>query len=113
MLNTLDQNGDVRVMVVGFTTTASSNNQWVDVATAIALINALTPASLTNYEDALAVGANAFNQETGDRGDFADHDNLVFFMSDGVPTQGGDAGNCDQFTNANKQAWDNFLEDGE
>ena len=90
MLNSLDQNGDVRVMVVGFTTTASSNNQWVDVATAIALINALTPANLTNYEDALAVGANAFNQDTGDRGDFADHDNLVFFMSDGVPTTGGD-----------------------
>ncbi len=111
MLNTLAENGDVRVMVVGFTTTASSNNQWVDVATAIGLINALTPASLTNYEDALDVGADAFNQDVADRGDFADHDNLVFFMSDGIPTTGG-TGDADgnHLTDTNKQAWDNFLE---
>ncbi|HKP22449.1 MAG TPA: VWA domain-containing protein, partial [Dongiaceae bacterium] len=110
MLNALAENGDVRVMVVGFTTSASSNNQWVDVATAITLINALTPGNLTNYEDALDVGANAFNQDVADRGDFADHDNLVFFMSDGVPTTGGDSDNGNELTNDNKEAWDNFLE---
>jgi Mg-chelatase subunit ChlD len=110
MLNTLAQNGDVRVMVIGFTTNAAegSAGQWVDVATAIASINALTPDSLTNYEDALEEGAQAFNTDTGDRGDFADHDNLVFFMSDGVPTTGG--GTDNHLTDANKQAWDNFLE---
>jgi VCBS repeat-containing protein len=114
MLNTLAANGDVRVMVIGFTTSAAegSNGQWMSVAEAIIAINALTPANLTNYEDALEEGAQAFNNDVGDRGDFATHDNLVFFMSDGVPTTGG-TGDADgnHLTDANLEAWDNFLED--
>lgn len=110
MLNQLAANGDVRVMVIGFTTNADegSNAQWTDVATAIAYINSLTPADLTNYQDALEEAAQGFNNDTGDRGDFATHDNLVFFMSDGVPTTGG--GTDNHLTDGQKQAWDSFLE---
>ena len=70
MLNTLALNGDVRVMVVGFTTNATAGTEWLNVADAIAAINALTPANLTNYEDALNDAEDAFQITTG-RGDFS------------------------------------------
>jgi VCBS repeat-containing protein len=114
LLNTLAGNGDVRVMLVSFAGSADNGaaGQWVDVATAIAAINGLDSDGLTNYEDALEEGAEAFNTDIGDRGDFATHDNLVFFMSDGIPTTGGNDGSPDHsLTNDNLKAWDNFLED--
>jgi VCBS repeat-containing protein len=109
MLNTMASNGDVRVMLVSFSSDAAAGAQWLSVPDAIAQINALTSGGLTNYEDALDEAESAF-QITSGRGNFSTHDNVIYFMSDGAPTTGG--GDNNHLTNTSLQAWDNFLETG-
>jgi von Willebrand factor type A domain/RTX calcium-binding nonapeptide repeat (4 copies) len=122
MLNAMKANGDVRVMIVTFHTTASAANAWVSVDDAIAAIAAMPPASgsgdngYTNYEAALAAAINAF-ADTDGRGSFADHDNDIYFLSDGKPTSGGTtSGNSTDkdhsLTDDQLQNWDKFLETG-
>ena len=110
MLNTLDQNGDVKVMVVAFTTTASSNNQWVDVATAIALINALTPDQPHQLRG--CAGGRCERLQPG----YRRPRRLRGSRQPGVlhvgrrAHHGWRAASDGNIYNANKEAWDNFLE---
>uniref|UniRef100_UPI0018FE1C21 beta strand repeat-containing protein n=2 Tax=Pseudomonas bohemica TaxID=2044872 RepID=UPI0018FE1C21 len=83
LLNKYEALGDVRVQLVTFNSQANiGSNEWVDVATAKAMVNALTAGNGTNYDAALAAAQQAFVE----KGALADGQNLAYFFSDGNPT---------------------------
>ncbi|MDY0872558.1 VWA domain-containing protein [Dongia rigui] len=110
LLHTYETLGDVRVTVVTFDKTASTAFSWGSVADAIAAIEAiiLDPKAVTNYQAALATAETAWEAPGKLSGDV---DNVVYFVSDGKPTWGGDKDNGNHLTAGQKAAWDAFLED--
>jgi uncharacterized protein YegL len=110
LLHTYETLGDVRVTVVTFDKTASTAFSWGSVSDAIAAIEAiiLDPKAVTNYQAALAEAETAWGGAGKLTGDV---DNVVYFVSDGKPTWGGDKDNANHLTAAQKAAWDAFLED--
>jgi Mg-chelatase subunit ChlD len=111
LLHTYETLGDVRVTLVTFDKTASIPFAWGSVSDAIAAIEALLigdPQAVTNYEAALKAAENAYEAPGKLSGDV---DNVVYFVSDGKPTWGGDKDNGNHLTAGQKAAWDAFLED--
>ena len=108
--------GDVRVMLVTFNSSASRQGEWLDIAAAIAAINAIPQSNgATDYQDAIATAMSGF-EDTDGRGDPATHDGLVYFLSDGQPTNGGNGDANDGLpdygiTPATLTQWNNLLED--
>jgi VCBS repeat-containing protein len=83
LLDKYEALGDVRVQLVTFNSQANvGSNEWVDVATAKAMVNALTADNGTNYDAALAAAQQAFVE----KGALSAGQNVAYFFSDGNPT---------------------------
>ncbi|HXE19571.1 MAG TPA: type I secretion C-terminal target domain-containing protein [Castellaniella sp.] len=97
---------DVRVMVVGFSSSASvlGDNTWVDLATARTLVNGLSANGNTNYDAAL----QRVYDHWGDSGKLTGTDvqNVSYFFSDGEPNRPSDSSGIN---NTEQQAWESFL----
>jgi VCBS repeat-containing protein len=116
LLNKYDALGDVKVQLVTFNSQANiGSNEWVDVATAKAMVNALTAGNGTNYDAALAAARQAFVE----KGSIAGAQNLAYFFSDGNPTtspQHSDPGHVpnpargDGIDASEEHAWTTFLD---
>ncbi len=117
-----DAMGDVKVSVVSFSGSATTEEVWVSIADAKAAILGLQAADSTNYDAALIAAINAYGQpgkiETGNV------QNVAYFLSDGEPNwPNGDAGISNApgsaagwptpYSNggvSEEQAWIKFLE---
>ncbi len=117
-----DAMGDVKVSVVSFSGSATTEEVWVSIADAKAAILGLQGADSTNYDAALIAAINAYGQpgkiETGNV------QNVAYFLSDGEPNwPNGDAGISNApgsaagwptpYSNggvSEEQAWIKFLE---
>ena len=110
LLHTYETLGDVQVTLVTFNKTASIPVTWGSVADAIAAMEAiiLDPKAVTNYEAALKSAEIAWETPGKLSGDV---NNVVYFVSDGKPTWGGNTPDANHLSSANKTAWDAFLED--
>ncbi|WP_113772337.1 Ig-like domain-containing protein, partial [Pseudomonas abietaniphila] len=116
LLNKYEALGDVKVQLVTFNSQANiGSNEWVDVATAKAMVNALTAGNGTNYDAALAAAQQAFVE----KGAIAGAQNLAYFFSDGNPTtspQHSDPGHVpdpargDGIDATEEHAWTTFLD---
>lgn len=111
LLLTYEALGDVAVTIVTFNTGASQYFSWGSVADAIAALNspALIAEGLTNYAAALDTAADAWTAGGKLPGDTND---VVYFVSDGLPQERGPDGKVHDthLTDAQKDAWDSFLE---
>lgn len=111
LLLTYEALGDVAVTIVTFNTGASQYFSWGSVADAIAALNApaLIAEGLTNYAAALDTAADAWGASGKLPGDT---NNVVYFLSDGLPQERGPDGHVHNvhLTDAQKDAWDSFLE---
>ncbi len=120
LLNTFDANGQTKVRLVSFDYTARTHGtEWLTVAEAKAIMNAMTvpsPGPGTNYDAALNVAMSAFSTTTGR---LAGANNYSYFLTDGIPTwgDGNDTVLLNQQTNglevgiqpAEETLWKNFL----
>lgn len=100
ILNCLDTNYDqVKVRVVTFSTTATVvGTQWSDIATARTQVNNLPASGNTNYAAAIDTAISAWNTATGK---LSSAKNLIYFISDGVPTT--------DLTSNDEVKWKSFL----
>jgi T1SS-143 domain-containing protein len=90
LINTYDGFGDVAVKLVTFSTTANDlSNNWMTAADALALINGINSANMTNYDAALAQAMDAWHTSgrilTAPSGGTLQ--NLSYFISDGQPNE--------------------------
>jgi VCBS repeat-containing protein len=116
LLNKYEALGDVKVQLVTFNSQANiGSNEWVDVATAKAMVNALTAGNGTNYDAALAAAQQAFVE----KGAIAGAQNLAYFFSDGNPTTSPQHSDPDHVPNpargdgidaTEEHAWTAFLD---
>ena len=116
LLNKYEALGDVRVQLVTFNSQAHiGSNEWVDVATAKAMVNALQAGNGTNYDAALAAAQQAFVE----KGAIAGGQNLAYFFSDGNPTTSPQHSDPDHVPNpargdgidaTEEHAWTAFLD---
>ena len=116
LLNKYEALGDVKVQLVTFNSQANiGSNEWVDVATAKAMVNALTAGNGTNYDAALAAAQQAFVE----KGAIAGAQNLAYFFSDGNPTTSPQHADPDHVPNpargdgidaTEEHAWTAFLD---
>jgi T1SS-143 domain-containing protein len=90
----------VNVKIVDFSSTATSTG-WMTIEQANAYLAGLEPDGNTNYADALDEAASTFNTGLPE----ADR-NLVYFLSDGKPTDSG--GSPDSLSPAEIATWENF-----
>ncbi len=103
-----DALGNVKVSVVSFSTNATIQQVWVDIATAKAAVLALNPTNNTNYEDALIKAMSAYGQAGSSGGKIVgvNTQNVAYFLSDGQPNSPDSSGiNGAEITN-----WTNFLD---
>ncbi|WP_372743216.1 VWA domain-containing protein, partial [Neptunomonas sp.] len=117
LLDGYADNGDVKVRIVTFSTTADEQQAlWVDIATAKTIISGLSADGSTNYDAALAQAMDAFS----DPGKLVDAQNISYFLSDGVPNrsdgntsalinQSGGGDSDDGIQSAEKAIWESFL----
>jgi len=115
MLDQYDNLGDVMVRVVTFSSGASAyQSNWVSVAAAKAYVNSLTANGQTNYDTALLMGMDAFD----DPGKIPGAQNVSYFLTDGQPTvsydwnNAGYSGNLPNSTgiqSSEEAIWTNFL----
>jgi T1SS-143 domain-containing protein len=102
MLAAYESVADINILVVDFSSSAN-NSGWLTSAEEVnAYLASLDAAGTTNYGAALAEAEAAFGVGTPD----ADQ-NLVYFLSDGKPTDG--AGNPTSLTPGQVDAWEDFL----
>ena len=116
LLDKYEALGDVRVQLVTFNSQAHiGSNEWVDVATAKAMVNALQAGSGTNYDAALAAAQQAFVE----KGAIAGGQNLAYFFSDGNPTVSPQHSDPDRVPNpdrgdgintAEEHSWTTYLD---
>ncbi|MFJ3484233.1 retention module-containing protein [Pseudomonas sp. NPDC090202] len=116
LLNKYEALGDVRVQLVTFNSQANiGSNEWVDVATAKAMVNAINAGNGTNYDAALAAAQQAF----AEKGALSGAQNLAYFFSDGNPTLSPqhsdpsrvpDPARGDGIDSSEEQAWISFLD---
>ncbi|MBS1154380.1 MAG: type 1 secretion target protein, partial [Proteobacteria bacterium] len=93
LLDRYDDNGNVMVRLVTFSTTASAvGSVWTNIATAKAQLAALAANGGTNYDEALGDTITAFSSS----GKIVGAQNVAYFFSDGLPTYG--AGNTSSLT---------------
>ncbi|NBB08125.1 retention module-containing protein [Pseudomonas sp. SLFW] len=116
LLDKYEALGDVRVQLVTFNSQANiASDQWVDVATAKNMVNAITAGNGTNYDAALASAQTAFVQ----KGALAGAQNLAYFFSDGNPTVSPEHSDPDRVPNpargdgispSEEAVWTHFLD---
>ncbi|SFG95419.1 VWA domain-containing protein, partial [Neptunomonas qingdaonensis] len=121
LLDGYADNGDVKVRIVTFSSTADEQQAlWVDIATAKTIIASLSDGGSTNYDAALAQAMDAFT----DPGKLVEAQNISYFFSDGVPNrsdgntngltnQSGGGNSDDGIQSAEKTIWENFLNTNE
>jgi VCBS repeat-containing protein len=89
LIDQYDSLGDVKVMLVAFSGSATlqGSGTWLDAATAKTLLNALSDGGSTNYDAGLQQVISHF----GDSGKFTsgNFQNVAYFLSDGAPTDSG------------------------
>jgi T1SS-143 domain-containing protein len=113
LLTTYDQIGDVKVMVVQFSSDGQRMEFWGTPQQALDYINNNSPSgSYTSYSDALSFGAAGLGDNDGK---IAGAPTTVYFLSDGVPTadgaNSGTDGNQDHsLTGGQQTSWNNALE---
>lgn len=113
LLNTYDQIGDVKVMVVQFSTDGQRMDFWGTPQQALDYINSNSPSgNYTSYSDALSFGAAGLGDSDGK---IAGAPTTVYFLSDGVPTadgaNSGTGNNQDHsLTSGQQTSWNNALE---
>ena len=100
LLEQYDALGNVKVCLVTFSSSATIETGWVDIATAKAELLGLSAGGLTNYEDALLDATTAFAQS----GKLTGAQNVAYFLSDGVPNPSSSGINGTE-----EAAWINFL----
>ena len=87
--------GAVKVTLVTFGSNATTNQVWVDIATAKSAVLALSTSGNTNYDAALINAINAYGQTGSSGGKLSGSDvqNVAYFLSDGAPNRpSGDSG---------------------
>ncbi len=89
LLDTFDANGQTKVRLVSFANTGTTHGtEWLTVAEAKAIINAMAAPSSgpgTNYDAALNVAMSAFSTTTGR---LTGAKNYSYFLTDGAPSWG-------------------------
>ena len=106
MLSQYDYRGDVRVKLVVFSTYGDLLvSEWVTVDEAKIIMNNLVANGGTNYDSALQVADNAYDDTTGM---ISGADNVAYFISDGLPSlpPGSDQG----IQSGEQSVWEAFLE---
>ncbi|KQC04652.1 MAG: hypothetical protein APR55_00275 [Methanolinea sp. SDB] len=100
------ENGDVTVTVVKFNSSGTIVGSYMTADAAKTAINALTTATGTNYDAAVASAQTAFNGASLSHGIIGGQ-NVSYFLSDGEPNNigGGTAG----ITGSEVTAWETFL----
>ncbi|NIB24766.1 retention module-containing protein [Pseudoteredinibacter isoporae] len=86
LIDTYEANGDVRVTVITFDTSADIElPYWQSSSTAKDDVDALTAGGWTNYDGALALAQTAF--DSANNGNMLPNaKNVLYFLSDGEPT---------------------------
>ncbi|MEM5529870.1 cadherin-like domain-containing protein, partial [Gammaproteobacteria bacterium AS21] len=83
LVNKYDDLGDVMVRIVTFSTLASEGTAaWLPASEVASYLNQVNAGGWTNYDAALAVAQDAFE----DDGKLSDAQNVSYFLSDGAPT---------------------------
>ncbi|MCJ8337206.1 MAG: retention module-containing protein [Pseudomonadales bacterium] len=117
MISSYDDLGDVKVRIVTFSDVSEKQGSvWVAADEAISYLNSLSAGGYTNYDAALNVAQDAFD----DAGSISGAQNLSYFFSDGSPTASD--GNNQQLKNENdgsssddgiqsaeERLWESFL----
>ena len=84
LIEQYDDLGDIKVRIVTFDTNADAYmDVWVSAADAISYIDSLSAGGATNFDGALAVAMDAFD----DAGAISGAQNLSYFFSDGQPNR--------------------------
>ena len=100
MLEQYDNPGDVKVQIARFASNAFVDNPvWMTVDAAKVYVNGLTANGGTDYDAAIAAAQLAFATP----GKIAGAQNVAYFLSDGVPTEGGG------ISPSEEAGWTNFL----
>ncbi|QLG89639.1 retention module-containing protein [Chitinibacter bivalviorum] len=104
VIDQYDALGDVRIMLVNFSSDASlqGSNTWLSIGAAKALINLLSAGGNTNFDAALAQITTHYNDYGKLTGEGVQ--NVSYFLSDGVPTVGGG------ITGSEIGAWTHFVD---
>ncbi|VVP76709.1 hypothetical protein PS918_01920 [Pseudomonas fluorescens] len=85
LLDKYDDLGDVKVQIVTFGSHANDpTSLWVDVATAKSIIAGLKASGGTDYDEAVKVAKDAFDND----GKLTGAQNVGYFFSDGKPNEG-------------------------
>ncbi|WP_299979446.1 retention module-containing protein [uncultured Pseudoteredinibacter sp.] len=86
LIDTYEANGDVRVTIVGFSTSASVEQPYWQSSDAAKLdVDALSAGGWTNYDGALALAQTAYTGANNGNM-LANAKNVLYFLSDGEPT---------------------------
>ena len=86
LLELYDAVGEVRVQIAVFSSNATvASSTWMTVAQAKAYVLQLTEGGATDYDAAIAAAQQAF----GTPGKIDGAQNVLYFLSDGEPTEGG------------------------
>ncbi|MBL8708252.1 MAG: cadherin domain-containing protein, partial [Rhodospirillaceae bacterium] len=104
MLSQYDQAGDVNVMVVGFSSSATTMSEWGDVAEALDFINGLTASGATSYANGISAATSILNNVTL-QDQLLSGPTTVYFLSDGEPSSGSSLAS----NSAVRNAWDTAL----
>ncbi|NVD40135.1 VWA domain-containing protein [Ensifer sp. HO-A22] len=99
LIERYDNVGNVKIAIATFSSDASAApGGWMTVDQAKAFVNGLTADGGTNYDAAVAAAQAAFNAA----GKISGASNVLYFLSDGDPTDGA-------ITGSEITAWQNFL----
>ena len=100
LIDTYDGLGEVRVRIVTFNSNAAAlGSTWTTVDVGKGQLAAVTLAGTTNYHAAIATGESAYVST----GKLASGQNVLYFLSDGIPNAGTAIGTADE------TAWKAFL----
>ncbi|EPJ53601.1 MAG: hypothetical protein OFPI_10420 [Osedax symbiont Rs2] len=118
MISSYDDLGDVKVRIVTFSNTSEKQGSvWVAADEAISYLDSLSAGGYTNYDAALNVAQDAFD----DAGSISGAQNLSYFFSDGSPTasdgnqqqlknEKGDNSRDNGIQSTEERLWESFLE---
>ncbi|WP_373973954.1 Ig-like domain-containing protein [Chitinibacter sp. SCUT-21] len=106
LINDYDNVGDVKVMLVTFSSNATvrGNSTWISATEAKTLLAGLTAGGNTDYDAALQQVTSRFD----DAGKLQGGQNVAYFFSDGVPTENNGTGS-NGIVGSEITAWTNFL----
>jgi len=117
MISSYDDLGDVKVRIVTFSDVSQKQGSvWVAADEAISYLNSLSAGGYTNYDAALNVAQDAFD----DAGSISGAQNLSYFFSDGSPTasdgnkqklknENDGSSSDDGIQSAEERLWESFL----